>query len=439
VIDLSGFGGDGGHAVIRRSGNAAVKVNGVPLGAEPTPLMHGDKIEIAGREMFYAEDTKAGTTRHVMQADVRSILEKRPGAARATIGSGGRLVSLVDGKEYIVTERGVTMGRDASSDVVVAQSEVSRKHAEIVPSERGYVIHDHSTNGVYVNGVRVLQSQVLGRSDVLRVGSEEFRFYADVMISGSMPKAAMPTAPTPPTSSPPAPAVAAPVAAAPAASAEPKAASAAPSTTAAPSSPAAEVSSAADTVRVTALPDAPAAERSAPAETRPLLGVLESINEGAPKGARYELRVPLATVGRGAHNDVVIDDDSVSDTHAKLQRREDGWYLVDLGSTNGTYVGGSRLTNNERRLDGAPEIRFGGVKLTFRAADAPVPAAKSTRAIASMPIDRSKLPARESRPQAAASKPAPPPAEPERSGTSVWTWAAILIAAVAAAFYLLKS
>src|SRR5689334_13944980 len=195
-----------GQSVIQRSGDAVVKVNGVPLGAEPTPLMHGDKIEIAGRELFYAEDTKGGTTRHVMQSEVRSILEKRQGGPRGTIGSGGRLVSLVDGKEYIVTERGITMGRDASSDVVVAQSEVSRRHAEIVPAERGYLLHDHSTNGVYVNGVRVLQSQVLSRSDVVRVGSEEFRFYADVIISGTMPAASMPTA-TPPMPQPPAPAV----------------------------------------------------------------------------------------------------------------------------------------------------------------------------------------------------------------------------------------
>ncbi|MFL5613805.1 MAG: FHA domain-containing protein [Gemmatimonadaceae bacterium] len=436
VIDLSGAATEGGHAVIRRSGNAPVKVNGVPLGAEPTPLMHGDKIEIAGRDMFYAEDTKAGTTRHVMQAEVRSILEKRPGAARATIGSGGRLVSLVDGKEYIVTERGVTIGRDASADVVVAQSEVSRKHAEIVPSERGYVIHDHSTNGVYVNGVRVLQSQVLGRSDVVRVGSEEFRFYADVMISGSMPKSSMPAMATPPASSP------APADVAPADVPPVKApAASSPQAPAAPSAPPkaaqSDAAAAADTVRVSALPDVPLPERSAAVDARPLLAVLEIINEGAARGMLFELRVPLATIGRGAHNDVVIDDDSVSDTHAKLQRREDGWYLVDLGSTNGTYVGGSRLSN-ERRLDGAPDIRFGGVKLTFRAADAPAPAAKSTRAIASMPIDRSKLPPRESRPQATA-KPAAPPPAPERSGTSVWTWAAILIAAVAAAFYLLKS
>src|SRR5689334_341608 len=392
VIDLSE-----GHTVIRRLGDAVVKVNGVPLGAEPTPLMHGDKIEIAGRELFYAEDTKGGTTRHVMQSEVRSILEKRQGGPRGTIGSGGRLVSLVDGKEYIVTERGITMGRDASSDVVVAQSEVSRKHAEIVPSERGYLLHDHSTNGVYVNGVRVLQSQVLSRSDVVKVGSEEFRFYADVMISGSMPKASMPAA------TPPAPSVAAPPAASVPASSpasstredappppapEPKAVP--------PLAPAVAASSAADTLRVAAVADDATVTGAPASDSRPLLAFLEVINEGFERGKRFDIRVPLAHIGRGAHNDVVIDDDSVSDTHAKLQRREDGWYLIDLGSTNGTYVGGSRLTN-ERRLDGAPDVRFGGVKLRFRPADAPVPAAKSTRAIAATPIDRTKLPPREPR------------------------------------------
>jgi pSer/pThr/pTyr-binding forkhead associated (FHA) protein len=428
VIDLAD-----GQSVIRRNGDAAVKVNGVALGAEPTPLMHGDKIEIAGRELFYSEDTKGGTTRHVMQSEVKSILEKRPGAPRATIGSGGRLVSLVDGKEYIVPERGITIGRDASADVVVAQNEVSRRHAEIVPSERGYLLHDHSTNGVYVNGVRVLQSQVLSRSDVVRVGSEEFRFYADVIISGTMPAATMPTPPTP---QPPAPAVAA------ASGERDEETAPTPSVTAAPvrpapAAPAAAAAAADTTLRVSAVPDAaPAPAPSAP-DTRPVLAVLEVVNEGVSRGKRYELRVPLAHVGRGAHNDIVIDDESVSDTHAKLQRREDGWYLIDLGSTNGSYVGGSRLTH-DRRLDGSPDVRFGGVKLNFRSADLPAPAAKSTRAIASTPIDRSKLPPRQPRPTPPV-KPAPVAREEERTGGSVWKWVVILIAAFAVAFYLLKS
>lgn len=435
-----------GQSVIRRSGDAPVKVNGVALGAEPTPLMHGDKIEVAGRELFYEEDTKGGTTRHVMHSEIRSILEKRPGAARATIGSGGRLVSLVDGKEYIVPETGITIGRDASSDVVVAQNEVSRRHAEIVPSERGYLLHDHSTNGVYVNGVRVLQSQVLSRSDVVRVGSEEFRFYADVIISGTMPAASMPTV-TPPTAQPPAPA--APPTTAPATE---RVAAVADSSSTAPPMPARKATAAPPsppdetTLRVSAVAEAPAAAVRAPepaapstapaTDSRPALAILEVINEGVARGTRYEIRVPLAHIGRGAHNDVVIDDDSVSDIHAKLQRRDDGWYLIDLASTNGTYVGGSRLTH-DRRLDGTPDVRFGGVKLNFRPADVPMAAVKSTRAIASTPIDRSKLPPRPPRATAPA-KPAAPVA-PERTGSSVWVWMTILIVAAAVAFYLLKS
>jgi pSer/pThr/pTyr-binding forkhead associated (FHA) protein len=417
VIDLSD-----GHAVIRRNGDARVKVNGVALGAEPTPLMHGDKIEVAGTELFYSEDTKQGSTRHVMQSDIKPILEKRAGAARATIGSGGRLVSLVDGKEYTIPERGLTIGREAGSDVVVAQNEVSRRHAEIVPSERGYLLHDYSTNGVHVNGVRVLQSQVLSRSDVVRVGSEEFRFYADVVISGTMPAASMPRV-TPPVAVAPQPV---------AASAEASPPSAPPQA----GGPGADV-----THRVPAVPDEiPAPAPVSAVDTRPVLAVLEVVNEGVLKGKRYDIRVPLAHVGRGAHNDVPIDDDSVSDMHAKLQRREDGWYLSDLGSTNGTYVGGSRLTS-ERRLDGVPDVRFGNIKLTFRPADVRPPAPKSTRAIASMHVDKSKLPPREQRPaptaKPATAKTAAP--APERSGPSVWLWVLILIALAAVAFYLLKS
>jgi pSer/pThr/pTyr-binding forkhead associated (FHA) protein len=451
VIDFSA-----GQVVIRRSGETPVKVNGVPLGAEPTPLMHGDKIEVAGRELLYGEDTKAGTTRYVTHSDVKSILEKR-GTAGATIASGGRLVSLVDGKEYTIPERGVTIGRDASSDVVVAQNEVSRRHAEIVPSERGYLLHDYSTNGVYVNNVRVLQSQVLSRSDVVRIGSEEFRFYADVLISGTMKAATMPTPPVV-QAQPKAPPPAAPSAAAPVVPPPTTAATQAPAPAAkppAPSSPsvprpapAASVAANPDTtLRVPAPQAAPPPRKTEPAagstdsapprpDPRPVLAVLEVINEGVSRGKKYEVRVPLAHIGRGPHNDVAIEDDSVSDTHAKLQRREDGWFLVDLGSTNGTYVGGSRVTS-ERRLDGTPDVRFGGVKLSFRPADAPAPAAKGTRAIATMPVDRSKLPKREPKP-APTARPVPAEAPSERSGRSMWVWLVIIIAA-AVAFYLLKS
>ena len=210
---------DGGASpTIRRAEEAAhVRVNGVLLGAEPTPLMHGDKIEVAGLELRYADDAKAGATQFVSASEIAAMAgAKRTGAARATAASGGRLVSLVDGKEYAVADGGLVFGREASCDVVIAQNEVSRRHAEIVVGEDGYLVRDLSANGLYVNGERVQGSQKLARADVLRIGSEEFRFYADVLAKPPVgipktPAAGMPVmpapSPAPATSSAPAPAV----------------------------------------------------------------------------------------------------------------------------------------------------------------------------------------------------------------------------------------
>ena len=214
VLELGG----NNQVVIRRARDgAAVRVNGVSLGVEPTPLMHGDKVDVAGTEIVFSEDKKVGSTQFVSAADIASIAAKRAGPARATGTTGGRLVSLVDGKEYQIPAAGITFGREAGSDVVVAQPEVSRRHATIAPAETGYVLTDHSTNGVWVNGTRVQGSQLLSRADVVRVGSEEFRFYADVAPIAAKAPTPPPSPAVPPTPAPSrAPAApAAPVAAAP--------------------------------------------------------------------------------------------------------------------------------------------------------------------------------------------------------------------------------
>jgi hypothetical protein len=167
----------------------------------------------------------------------------------------------------------------------------------------------------------------------------------------------------------------------------------------------------------------PAAE-----DPRPVLATLESMNEGPSKGTRFSLRTPLAHVGRGAHNDVRLPDESVSEMHAKLQRRDDGWYVVDLESTNGTYVAGARVAG-ERRLEGTPDVRFGGVKLRFTPSAEAAPAeVKGTRPIAS--IDRK-------RPSAA------PPADPVRpdvpkGGISAWVWMVVLLVLLAAGYFVLQ-
>jgi pSer/pThr/pTyr-binding forkhead associated (FHA) protein len=433
---------DGGSTpTIRRAEEEAhVRVNGVLLGAEPIPLMHGDKVEIAGLELRYADDAKGGATQFVSASDIATMTgAKRSGTARATTASGGRLVSLVDGKEYSVPDLGLVFGRDASCDVVVAQSEVSRRHAEIAPDETGYVVRDTSANGLFVNGERVQGSHRLARSDVLRIGTEEFRFYADVIAPPPVART-----PTPAKSVPAAPAepVAPPAAMPPMLSditdleLLPELSVVEPVRQAGAPPPPAPVAPAATRPAVGPSPVTPVG--SAPAQDpRPVLVVLESMNEGPRKGTKYELRTPLGHIGRGAHNDVRLSDESVSETHAKLQRREDGWYVVDMDSTNGTYVGGTRVIG-ERRIEGSPDIRFGGMKFRFTAVGTGSAAdldTKGTRAIASM---RAPLaPLTPTPPLSAPAQPAPDTAK-AGGGVPTWVWIVGVLVVAAVAFYLLK-
>ena len=328
--------------VIRRgSPEAVVLVNGVQLGNEPSPILHGDRIELAGHELRLADDEKEGRTAFVNAADVAAMIAasgKSSGSPRKpTTATGGRLVSLVDGREYPVSDAGVSFGREVGNDIVLASNEVSRKHASIAPAATGYVLTDHSTNGVWVNGARLSTSQLLGRGDVIKMGTEEFRFYADVA------KAAAPEA-----------LKAAPVVEAPQVGA-----------------PQAE---------------APQAEAPAARGGRGPLATLEIKAEGPLKGMKFDLHAALTNIGRGEHNDIAIRDESISDSHAKIQKRGDGWWIVDQDSTNGTYVGGRRV-QGEQKLEGSPDLRFGGIKMTFRPAAQAAAEGGSTRAIAAVDVE----------------------------------------------------
>ncbi len=410
VLDLSADD----QAVIRRAGpQSAVKVNGVPLGAEPVPLMHGDKIELAGVELLFSEDRKAGATQYVAASEIAALAAKRGGPARATGATGGRLVSLVDGKEYAIPDGGVGLGRDASNEVVVAQNAVSRHHARLAPGEGGYVIADQSTNGVWVNGDRIQGSKLLARADVIRIGTEEFRFYADVAPLGAHPGAPAPMAPA---------AAAAPIPAPPPVRFAPPPLSQEPTTLPPPELPARPEPVRAPQLAVP-LGAPPAAAPDA--DARPVLATLEVLQEGPNKGRRIDVRDALVHVGRGAHNEVALGDDSVSDTHAKLQRRDDGWYVVDAGSTNGTFVGGVRIAG-ERRLEGTPDIRFGGVRVRFHPAALPssAAAAAGTRRVSVGAFD-----------DAAA---APAPAPGARRAVPVWVWIVVALAVVAGAVFFLQ-
>ena len=64
----------------------------------------------------------------------------------------------------------------------------------------------------------------------------------------------------------------------------------------------------------------------------------------AKKGTRLRLRPSGHTIGRSSEADVVIDDPYASEFHARVETHDGGTTVHDLGSTNGTYVNGRRIT-----------------------------------------------------------------------------------------------
>lgn len=84
-----------------------------------------------------------------------------------------------------------------------------------------------------------------------------------------------------------------------------------------------------------------------------------------PDGQRVALRAGRHTIGRLPDCDLHLDDSTVSREHAAVVRRGDRWWVLDLGSTNGTRVNGQ--TAAEQPLTDGDSIELGDVVVTFRA------------------------------------------------------------------------
>jgi predicted component of type VI protein secretion system len=72
------------------------------------------------------------------------------------------------------------------------------------------------------------------------------------------------------------------------------------------------------------------------------------------------------TLGRAEGNDIRVEDDKVSRSHAVLERVGTTWCIRDLSSSNGTFVNGTRVSA-ERPLEPNVEIRVGRTRIVFRA------------------------------------------------------------------------
>ena len=84
---------------------------------------------------------------------------------------------------------------------------------------------------------------------------------------------------------------------------------------------------------------------------------------GGRAGESFAVDRDRMSIGRTPDAAVFLDDVTVSRNHALIVRRDDGLYIDDLGSLNGTYVNRRRIESH--KLDDGDEIQIGKYKLSY--------------------------------------------------------------------------
>jgi hypothetical protein len=109
------------------------------------------------------------------------------------------------GKSFEITKNEIYIGRDVNNDIVINDSEISRKHARLILQAGGFVLEDlGSTNGTFVNGQRLMGPHVLRPGELVMLGENvslafESGYDADAtMVSAPAPMPAYNSEPPPP-------------------------------------------------------------------------------------------------------------------------------------------------------------------------------------------------------------------------------------------------
>ncbi|GGD68011.1 FHA domain-containing protein FhaB/FipA [Microbacterium murale] len=91
------------------------------------------------------------------------------------------------------------------------------------------------------------------------------------------------------------------------------------------------------------------------------------ITSGPKAGLELPLGTEPMTIGRSSESGLVIRDDYTSSHHARLLLRGDTWAIQDLDSTNGTYLGGKRISGAPVPIDIGDAVKVGATTFELRA------------------------------------------------------------------------
>ena len=263
--------------------------------------------------------------------DCGFLLTSTPGEAAPVIETceQPRLIDSIGGREHFLHEGENSVGRE-SADVLITDTTVSRRHAVIILEAGKCFVEDKgSTNGTYLEGKQIQPNEriELTDGDKLKFGSAVLTLNLPVIMPVEEKAEEELSAE-------------APVEEISADEAVPETEEAAP-----------------EAVEVPEAEEAPAPMSSA---------VARFVSADDPS-KEYPVVFGVNTIGRRAENDIEVSGDSyVSGSHAELTADERGFWLMDIGSTNGTTLSGSRIAPNTKMAIGdGDEITFGQTALKF--------------------------------------------------------------------------
>jgi pSer/pThr/pTyr-binding forkhead associated (FHA) protein len=206
-------------------------------------------------------------------------------------------------REHDLVDDVTTMGRGSGNIIQVKDKEASRTHCRIEKTPDGghRLVDLKSRNGVKVNGVKV-ENQALKHMDKISIGDFVLVYDSPTAITAEDLGA---------------------------------------------------------TVDV-----APIDEKSVSPSSGGAPKYVIEVVEGADKGKTFDLGAETLTIGRKSSNKYHINDESASSFHAEISKEPTGYYLTDLGSTNGTKVAGEKVVKT--RLSPGTEITIGTTKMVFK-------------------------------------------------------------------------
>ena len=266
------------------------------------------------------------------------------GIQELTVQVDGHVVRLQPGES-------VTIGRGRDCDITIVDVDVSRRHAQVSAQGGGWQVRDlDSSNGTWVDGQRVHGYRDLRGGEDVRLGGPRgtrVEFSRSSTPAGEqVARSVDPNGASPSQAPPEATSISVPM---------PRRSSGASS--AAPT-PDATTGSSLKTgpIRLPRPPQAPAERRASGDVFQGWTGQLEPEPTGrmTVQGAvpqAMALPSGTITIGRGTENEIVVRDLLASRRHARLVPQGGSFAVEDLGSSNGTYINGARITRGTLRED----------------------------------------------------------------------------------------